>query len=403
MLSGIFPAVHVRPRAPELLDSLVAYLRNAAVNRLNIHYAIHALASGAGGVFFGVFLLRAGVSAAGVLVVLSAILAGRFAVRPLVLPLGIRFGLRPLVVTGAVLVAAQYPILARVQGVDLALLALCIVSAFGEAFYWTSYHAYFAAVGDHEHRGHQISAREALAAMIGIAAPLLGGWALATLGAKAAFGAVAIVQALSAVPLFGGPSPRVARVADGALRASFDGIAIFAADGWISAGFVMIWQIALFVTLGQSFTAFGGAMALAALVGAVSGLFLGRAIDLGGGPRAALLALGAIALTMLLRASSLDHPALAVIANALGAFAGLLYAPTLMTAVYNLAKRSPCTLRFHIATEGAYDLGAGSAMLVSALVLALGGSMAIALLIPVSGAGAVYVLLRRYYGASRSS
>jgi len=132
----------------------------------------------------------------------------------------------------------------------------------------------------------------------------------------------------------------------------------------------------------------------------VSGLFLGRAIDLGGGPRAAPLALGAIALTMLLRASSLDHPALAVIANALGAFAGLLYMPTLMTAVYNLAKRSPCTLRFHIATEGAFDIGAGSSMLLSALVLALGGSMAIALLISVVGAGAVYALLRRYYGAN---
>jgi hypothetical protein len=379
----------------------VAYLRNAAVNRLNIHYAVHALASGAGGVFFGVFLLRAGMSAAGVLVVLSAILAGRFAVRPIVLPLGIRFGLRPLVVTGAVLIAAGYPILARVHGVDLALLALCIVSAVGDALYWTSYHAYFAAVGDREHRGHQVSAREALASLIGIAAPLLGGWALATLGAKTAFGTVALIQALSAVPLFGAPNVRVARVADGAFRTSFDGIAIFAAEGWTSAGLVMVWQIALFVTLGQSFTAFGGAMALAALVGAVSGLILGRAIDLGGGSRAASLALGAISLTILLRASSLDSPALAVIANALGAFAGLLYMPTLMTAVYNLAKRSPCTLRFHIATEGAFDFGAGSSMLLSALVLALGGSMAIALLISVAGAGAVYALLRRYYGANQ--
>jgi hypothetical protein len=33
-----------------------------------------------------------------------------------------------------------------------------------------------------------------------------------------------------------------------------------------------VWQMALFLALGESFTAYGGAMALAALVGAVSGL-----------------------------------------------------------------------------------------------------------------------------------
>jgi hypothetical protein len=43
------------------------------------------------------------------------------------------------------------------------------------------------------------------------------------------------------------------------------------ADGWIAAGFFFVWQMALFLALGESFTAYGGAMALAALVGAVSG------------------------------------------------------------------------------------------------------------------------------------
>jgi hypothetical protein len=378
----------------------VAYLRNTTVNLLNLHYAVLAFASGAGGVFFGVFLLRAGVPAPLVLVALTAILAGRFALRPLVLPLAKRFGLRPLVMAGAILIGAQYPILAEVRGVDGALLALCTVAAIGDAFYWTSYHAYFAALGDHEHRGHQISAREALASVIGIAAPLIGGWALTAVGPRVAFGAVAVVQMLSALPLLGAPNVAVAARADGAFRAAFRGIAMFAADGWLSAGFVMVWQIALFVALGSSFTAFGGAMALAALVGAVSGLLLGRAIDAGAGPRAAPVAVGAMAATVALRAASLGHPALAVIANAIGAFAALLYAPTLMTPVYNLAKGSPCPLRFHIATEGAFDVGAGSFMLLAAAILALGGTFPAVLLITLAGAAAVFALLRVYYGGA---
>ena len=249
-----------RPQHPS--ENPVAFLRNTAVNLLNLHYAVHALASGTGGVFFGVFLLRAGVSAPGVLVALTAILAGRFLLRPLILPLGIRCGLRPLVIAGALLMAAQYPLLARVQGVDGMLYALCIVSAIGDVFYWTCYHAYFAALGDDEHRGHQISVREAAAAIIGIVAPLLGGWALTTLGPATAFGIVAVVQLFSALPLLGTPKVAIAPRADGALRAALGGIALFAADGWLSAGLVMIWQIALFNTLSDSFTAYGGAMAL---------------------------------------------------------------------------------------------------------------------------------------------
>ena len=58
------------------------------------------------------------------------------------------------------------------------------------------------------------------------------------------------------------------------------------ADAWIAAGYVFVWQIALFLSLGESFSAFGGAMALAALVGAVGGMFLGRHIDAGHGTRA---------------------------------------------------------------------------------------------------------------------
>jgi hypothetical protein len=50
---------------------------------------------------------------------------------------------------------------------------------------------------------------------------------------------------------------------------------IFVTDGWIAASYLFVWQIALFLSLGESFTGFGAAMALAALVGAVGGLLSG--------------------------------------------------------------------------------------------------------------------------------
>jgi hypothetical protein len=87
---------------------------------------------------------------------------------------------------------------------------LCVVASLGDTFYWSTYHAYFAALGNHEIR-----------------------------------------------------------------------LKLFLADGWIGAGYHFVWQIALFLSLGESFVAYGGALALAALVGAVAGLVLGRHIDAG--------------------------------------------------------------------------------------------------------------------------
>jgi hypothetical protein len=375
----------------------MAYFRNTTVNLLNLHYGIHCLALSGGGAFFLVFLLQSGVPAPGVLAALSAILLGRFVIRPSVLVLARRLGLKPQVLAGTIVTALEYPLLAEVHGVGPALFALCAVSSVGDTLYWTTYHAYFASLGDVEHRGHQIGAREAIAAVVGIVGPLATGWALTASGPRLAFGATAVVLALSALPILWTPNVKVAWAAPGALKASLAGALLFAADGWVACGYVFVWQIALFLALGESFSAFGGAMALSALVGAVGGLVLGRLIDAGHGVRAAVIALAALALTTTLRALSYGNAPLAVVAQACGALVLCLYVPALHTPIYNMAKRSPCPLRFHIAAEGGWDLGGAAAGLTFAALLAAGVPLGVCIMLSLLGALAAFVLLRRYY------
>jgi MFS transporter, DHA1 family, inner membrane transport protein len=375
----------------------MAFFRNETVNLLNLHYGIHALALSGGGAFFLAYLLNAGVPAPAVLASFALILAGRFAIRPFILMPARRWGLKPLVIAGTVLSALQYPLLAEVHGVGWQLLALCAVASLGDSVYWTSYHAYFASLGDAEHRGHQLGAREAIAALVGIVGPLLAGWALATLGPRIAFDVTAGVIMVAALPFLGTPNVAVARTAPGAFRAAIPGVLMFAADGWIAASYVFVWQIALFLSLGESFTAYGGAMALAALVGAASGLLLGRQIDAGHGRGAVRLALGSLVVGISLRAVSYGSPLLAVAANAVGALVSALYVPTIMTAVYNQAKGSPCALRFHIATEGGWDAGGASGCLLAAGLLWAGAPIPLAILLSLLGTVAAFVLLRRYY------
>ncbi|MGD0142258.1 MAG: MFS transporter [Rhizomicrobium sp.] len=378
----------------------MAFLRNRTVNLINLHYGIQALAMGMGGVFYLVFLLRAGLSAAFVLCTLSLILIGRFLMRPVVLIFAKRWGLKPALVVGTTVLAAQYPMLSQVHGVGSALVALILVSSLGDTFYWSTFHAYFASLGDNEHRGHQIGAREALAATVGIVAPLMGAWAIVTVGPGIAFSCVGLIQALAAVPLLGTPNVPVLRSAPGAFRAALPGIYLFAADGWFAAAFFFVWQMALFLSLGESFKAYGGAMALAALVGAASGLLLGRHIDAGNGRRAVLIAYGVGALTLAFRAVSLDTPWLAIGANALGSLASCLLIPAMMTAVYNLAKASPCALRFHIATEGGWDAGCAAGSLIAAAFAAYGAPLGALLALGFPGLAVSVVRLRRYYAES---
>ena len=54
----------------------MAFFRNDAVNRVYLHSGVHALAQAGGGVFFLVFLLRAGISIPVALLAQAAIMAG---------------------------------------------------------------------------------------------------------------------------------------------------------------------------------------------------------------------------------------------------------------------------------------------------------------------------------------
>jgi hypothetical protein len=94
----------------------MAFFGNDAVNRVNIHYAIQSLAQGAGGTLVFAFLLHAGVSIPMTFVWFAGMLAGRFVLRPLILPIGKRWGLKPLVIADVLLNAVQSPPMPRCMG-----------------------------------------------------------------------------------------------------------------------------------------------------------------------------------------------------------------------------------------------------------------------------------------------
>jgi MFS transporter, DHA1 family, inner membrane transport protein len=370
------------------------FFDNSTINRTYVHAGLQTFAENVGGVFVFVYLIKAGFGAPLVFAALATIFFLRIGLRQIVLPVVKRIGLRNGLILGTLLVSISYLLLTTVNGLGPMFVVFILFDALSTAFYWTCHHAYVAKLGDAEHRGAQVSAREAINAVMGIVAPLVGSFLLVYAGPFYAFSSAAVIEALAVLPLISAPNFRI--LDEAVLEPSARRFAskLFFTDGLIVSSFFFTWIIALFETLGKNFGTYGGTLALAGLIGAVMSLGVGRMIDLGQHKRSVQIAYGAMALSILFKALSFSAPWSAVAANAFGAVASPLYMPVLMSRIYNMAKASACPLRFKVATEGAWDLGTGLGCLTVALLTWLGFSFFWPLLLGLTGAYAGYQILQ---------
>ncbi|MGL4491036.1 MAG: hypothetical protein ACRCU5_16470 [Rhizobiaceae bacterium] len=352
----------------------MGYFKNRTFNLVYIHATLQAIALHGGEAFAFIYLLKAGISAPVVLVCIGAMFGSRLLFRKLVLPLVKRIGLQYALVVGILVEASTYPILSQVTEVGPALYAYLALWAFSSSLYWTTYHAYVALLGNNEHRGAQVSVMEFLSMAMGIVAPLSMGLLLTWFSPLVAFGAVGLVMAFSAIPVLLAPAFAVSPDATVPKETARQAMLLMFTDGIRSGTFHFTWLIALFITLGSSYVAYGGTMALAGLVGATAGLFVGRAIDLGNGVRTAQIGFAVLAVAALARTIGYPVPWTAIAANTLAAIAWPIYATTFSSRMYTLARQSPCPLRYHIIAEGGWDLGTAISCFAAALLLSLGFS-----------------------------
>jgi MFS family permease len=374
---------------------------NRDLNRLAVHSTLHQLAWAISSAFSAVFLLRQGLSPATIFLCLAAIIAARFAVRSAVLATVRAIGLRATLIIGTLLYGAQNPLLALVHGPGATLVTYCAVAALAQAFYWTSYHAMFATIGEAASRGSQVGWRELLVGVSGIVGPAVSGLMLTVAGPGAAFGAAGVIELGAIVPLIGMiEPPRTPLAPPGAFIFYRRGALLLGSDGWIFNISAWAWGLIMFRGLDARYDVFGGTLAAAALAGALGGMVLGRFIDKGHARRAvwinAVTLAGALIAKTVCGSSAVTIVAVAVGTTALGG----LYVPSLMTAIYNEAKASGSPLRFHFAAEIGWDVSGSLACLTAAAMCATGVSLqaVIALALPMVAVQAL-LLDASYAGA----
>jgi MFS family permease len=363
---------------------------------LTLHYAFFQTAVALAGGFVGAYLMKLGFSLPAALIAYAGLLTARFGLRILSLGIVRRVGYRTAMALGAALMATQYFPLMRANE-PLWLLVWLLVVSLAESLYWPVYHSAAAVTGGDASRGRELGIRTALGALIGVVGPLLGGVLLDRFGAVVDFSLAAVLSLLSVLPLLGlrnipaGPVPTMRDSMQGIDRS---GIAAFAADGWMASGLALAWPMVLFTSLGSQFEAFGLANAAAGLVGVVTGLTCGRAIDRGQRDRYLTLVCSALVLGFALRACASWSPVAATIANASGAAVAGLYVPILMSVIYDRAKQSGAAYRFHFAAEAGWDAGAATGCVAGAIVAWMTMVPSLALLPASLGIWAIYRCVR---------
>jgi MFS transporter, DHA1 family, inner membrane transport protein len=372
----------------------VKFFNNSDINRLYVHSGLQSFAFNGGAVFSYVYLVNAGIAVHFVFLIISAVILLRLLLRLALLPIVHRIGLRNGLMLGTLLDASSFLLLGQVQGLGGWLYAYMLLSSCGTAFYWTCYHASVTRLGDAEHRGSQVSAREAIFAVTGIVAPLFGGFMLTFFGPVYAFASTTLIYALAAVPMLGTPHMAIEPEAKLSREArNFAGGLAFS-DGLVAAAVNFGWRIVLFQTLGESFQNYGSALAVAGLAGAAMGLVGGRMIDLGHHKRSVQIGLAIMTITILAEAFGYATPWIAVAANMIGAVAGPIYMSAIMAPLYNVGQNSACAFRFNVVAENGFDCGAGFGALLAALLVWSGFGYTWLLLMGLVGCLGIHLILR---------
>lgn len=344
----------------------MSFLGNRAVTALSVHLACKRLAQSFGDLFGPLFLYSLGIPLPTIFFVWAAQYVLRLLVRPFALQLQVRLGLKKSVILGTIVFAGLWPVLSLVDGLGWPLVLFICYSALADCLYWLPFHAYYAALGDIEHRGKQIGVREGLVSIMSATGPALGGLIVTYFGFSAGFYAASLITLLATGFLFLIPdiSPGTPLTFREAWRTvSLRGLCILATDSLGYHTNVFIWSIVVFLML-QSYVTVGWLAGLTVFFTAVSFLVFGHLIDGGHGRRIGVIGCCIIGLAALLRSLFGFSIPTIIAADLVFALSAPFYVSIMNTMAYNSSKRSPNTHWFHFFAEAGWDLGAITALVM---------------------------------------
>ena len=380
------------------LQSATNMFRNGTINLLNLHTGLQRFSNNILDVFGAVFLLSIGLSFPMVALTWAASCVLRALIRPLSVLLAEKIGLKCALIVGTITGSGLFLVLSKVTGINEWLCFYIFYRALNDIFYWLPYHSYYAAAGDEQDRGKQLSIRLGLVNILKIVAPLLGGLLVNQLGFWALYVSATMVMLISAIPLF------FARDASPGQTINWkEALSLIDKRGFvmkIGEGIVymhsFVWTIVLFYLL-DDYVAFGGLITLELLITTILFGILGSFVDKGGGRKIMLAGIIIVAAVIVMRSFLVTTVPQIIISNILVALGVTFYSMSFEVGFYNLAKRAQNTLWFNFFGELGWDIGAMLSLSLSAGLYATGVPLRFVMIFALVGLFIIYKVLSRFY------
>jgi len=375
------------------------FLKNRAENLLSAHFGLQNFAASIVNIFFGVYLYQIGIPLWEIFLIWGITFFTRCLLRPVVLPLYFRYGVRRMLIIGIICNAISFLALERVTEVGIWLGIFMLLVAITDIFYWTAFHLYFALLGENMRRGKQVAIRNCMEFLSSFLAPLVSAILIVKINFSAIFWVGAGFLFLSGIPLFFVPDvelPEPQKFFPAVKIIEKSGFWLFFMDAIFSQAHGFTWTLVLFIFVGKYLT-FGGLLSLAVLFQMIAALFLGQRFDRGNGKK--LVPLGVILLTLTVFGRvfmTASIPAI-IFFDVLFILGFLLLYPFYLATFYNAVKSSRHPLYFQVVAESGWDMGSVIITGFASVFLYLGGDLKYIMLFGIFGLFGVAFVLKRYF------
>lgn len=365
---------------------------------VNLHFFFLFLAFGFVESFGPVYFYKIGLSLSDIALYWALFFAIRVTIRPFVMDLCHKVGIRRLFLISIILFSGRYILYASVSAPGALMVALLVYESIASSVYWAMYHTYFAILSSSEKTGAQVAHRDIMLLSARLLAPFCTSLIIDGFGFSAAFMAGGVLSLISVFPIIKKivPDTNFPKFSwKEALKIDRSGFILYATSGAHEYAHTFLWRIALFLQV-SNYVGFGLLLSLSILFQMIGTFVVGRHFDRTRGTRVATTGISILAVVLVFRATLPLSVPLIIALDFVFMLGQIMQSPYVSAINYKRSKASGNPLWFQFWSETGWDLACILTLGTASALLAYGVEIRSVMLLGLLGLLGTKLSIRRY-------